>query len=192
VYYPWLYPKERVYRPKYPKDRLKVWQGLQERVYNLCQLEGEVVIASNADAHIEQWYMNDERPIEDGLAPYYNRSREMVLKLAMLFALADNEKMRIELGHFELAQKHYRVLQNDVLELIELACQTPQTSDARIVEKVIKRAGKDGISRSIITKKVYAKGLDSKRVHAALGQLMMMQLIKHTPGPYGKDTFTYL
>ena len=189
VYYPSLYPKERVYRPKYPKDREEIWDKLQKRVYNLCNLEGEMKIASDADAYIEQWYMNDERPAEDGLAPYYNRSREMVLKLAIIFALADNEKMRLEQVHFDWARNQYQLLQNDVMELIELACQSPQTSDTKIVEKVIRRFGE--ISRSDLTKKVYTKGMDSKRVEAAVQQLILMGLIKQTPAPYGKDVFTY-
>jgi len=189
VFYGGLYPKEPVYRPKYPKDRTRVWNMLQERVYRLCQLEGEMKISSDADARIEQWYMNEERPLEEGLAPYHNRRREMIMKLAIIFALADNEKMRIEWKHFDLARKNYLILQKDVLELIELACQTPQTSDARIVERIIKREGT--IARGDITKKVYSKGMDSKRVEAAVQQLIQMDLVSHKPAPYGKDLFIY-
>ena len=190
VYYGGIYPKEPVYRPKYPKDRIRIWNMLQERVYRLCQLEGEVRISSDADARIEQWYMNEDRPVEDGLAPYHNRRREMILKLAMVYALADNEKMKIEWKHFDTARNQYLILQRDVLELIELACQTPQTSDARIVGNIIKREGT--IARGEITKKVYSKGMDGKRVEAAVQQLIAMELIKHTPAPYGKDLFTWL
>jgi len=189
VFYSGLYPEKPVYRPKYPKDRHKIWEGLVKRVYNLIHLNGPVKIASDADSRIEQWYMNEEKPMEDGLAPYHNRRREMIMKLAMLFALADNEKMRIEWKHFDLARQHYGVLQRDVLELMELASQTPETSDTKVVGNVIKRAGE--ICRSDITKKVFHKGLDGKRVGAAVSQLLLMQLIEHKPVKYGKDIFTW-
>jgi hypothetical protein len=127
--------------------------------------------------------------MEEGLAPYHNRRREMIMKLAMLFALADNEKMRIEWMHFNLARQHYEVLQRDVLELIELASQSPETTDTKIVGNVIKRAGE--INRSEITKRVFHKGLDGKRVGAAVSQLILMRLIEHTEGKYGADIFTW-
>jgi hypothetical protein len=95
VNYASLYPEKPIYRPKYPVDRERVPESLVQRVYTLVNLNGEMKISADADARIEQWYVNEERPVEDGLAPYHNRRREMIMKLAMLFALADNERMRI-------------------------------------------------------------------------------------------------
>ena len=192
VYFSSIYPAEKVCKPEYPKDRDYIWENLQDRVYTLCKMEGEVVISSDADARIHQWYENRVKPYEDVLAPYYNRAKEMILKLALLHALADNEKMRIEWKHFDLARRRYQALQRGVLELIELACQTPQTADAKIIEKIIKRAGGKGIARSQVTSKVYSRGIDSKRVEAAVQQLMIMGRVTHKPAKYGKDVFTYV
>ena len=192
VYYSHIYPREKVCQPEYPKDREYVWNDLQTRVYTLCNVEGEITISSDAHARIEQWYANRVKPNEDALAPYYQRAKEMILKLAMIHALADNEKMRIEWEHFDLARRRYQALQRGVLELIELACQTPQTVDAKIVEGIIKKGGSKGVARNKITTKVFSAGMDSKRVEAAVQQLIAMRRVKHKEAKYGTDVFTYV
>jgi len=176
VYYPYMYPKEKVCKPRYPKDAEKVWLGLRDRVYKLCNLKGEMQISNDADEAIYQWYENRRRPHDDSLAPYHNRALEMILKLSIIFALADEESLRIERLHFQLAIKHYWILQQNVMDLIELSAQTPQTEDAKAVLAVVEKYG--SLMRSQLLKKVYSKGIDQMRLNGAISALINMDRIE--------------
>ena len=176
VYHPASVPIERIWAPSYPPDYEAVMNHLKMRMQGLTYLEGEFKVSPEADAYGKQWYHNRPVPKDENLAPYYNRAREMVMKLAMIFSLADGGKLVIEARHLQLAHAHYQMLQEGALELIELASSTPQTMDTKETHNIIAKVGV--ITRTDLLKKVYPKGMDKDRLNKSVSALMEMKLIE--------------
>ena len=138
-------------------------------------MEGEFEITPEADSYGRQWYYNRPDPEDENMAPYHNPAREMVMKLAMVFALSDGGPLVIDQKHIQLAHAHYQLLQEGACELIELACQTPQTSGTKTTLAVIEKYGE--IKHSLLLQKVHAKGMDAQDMRRAIGALMEMKLV---------------
>jgi hypothetical protein len=175
VYHPASIPVERLWAPIYPPDYDVVIRHLRARAQGLTYLQGEFEITAEADSYGRQWYFNRPDPGDDNLAPYFNRAREMVMKLAMVFALADGGKLVIDAKHIQLAHSHYKKLQDGALELIELASCTPQTADTKTALKYIEKSGT--VTRTRLLRQVYPTGMDKDRLNKAVSHLMDMKLI---------------
>lgn len=175
VYHAGMVPEIRMWTPIYPPDYDAVIRHLRARAQGLTYLQGEFEVSAEADSYGRQWYFNRPSPEDECLAPYFNRAREMVMKLAMIFALADGKGLVIEAKHIQLAHAHYKRLQDGALELIELASSTPQTTDTKLTCDFIQKAG--AITRTQLLRKVYPKGLDKDRLNKAVSALMEMKLI---------------
>lgn len=169
VYYPHLTPRERIWKPVYPSDHREVHEYLKLRAQQLSYIEGEFEITPEADAYGKQWDANRRPPVDEHLAPYHNRAREMMWKLSMLFALSDGGLLRIEPKHVQRAHVLYGQLQEGTLELIELACQTPTTHDVKCVAEFL--AEKGTCDRTLLGRRMNKKGIDKDRLNKALSTL---------------------
>jgi hypothetical protein len=175
VYYKAGTPRERIWQPIYPSDFQEVNEYLKGRAQALSFVEGEFRITAVADAYGRQWYMNRQSPEDDNLAPYYNRAREMMLKLAMIFSLADGGPLVIEPYHIQMAHVAYRELQQGTLELIELASQTPQTQGSKLIADFLAARGK--CTRTQLSRAMQKKGMDRKAINESLSLLYECELV---------------
>jgi len=175
VYYPYMVPKERMWQPIYPPNYDELIRYLQLRIQGLVHVAGEFEITPEADSYGRQWYYNRPEPEDENMAPYYNRAREMVMKLAMVFSLSDGGPLVIDQKHIQLAHAHYQLLQEGACELIELACQTPQTSGTRTALGVIEKYGE--IKHTPLLQKMYSRGFDGADTRRAVQALREMKLI---------------
>jgi hypothetical protein len=176
VYYKSGTPRERLWQPMYPSDYQEVFEYLKLRAQALSFVEGEFKITAVADQYGRQWYYNRKDPEDDNLSPYYNRAREMMLKLAMVFSLADGGPLVIEPHHIQKAHLAYMELQQGTLELIELASQTPQTMGSKAVAEYLMKVGE--CKRTQLSRAMQKKGLDRKGINDALSLLYECELIE--------------
>jgi hypothetical protein len=133
----------RIYRPIYPGDREAVVEHLFERVKVLSRISGEFKLSPEADRIGEQWYMNRQSPEDDSVLPSWKRQDDFVIKISMLFALADdNYDFIIQPEHLKRAQILIREVQKDLPELMSFANATPDTRALDYISRSIRKAGK--------------------------------------------------
>lgn len=100
------------------KGHLKTWQDGVEALVKACARPRELILYEEAEHLYSNWYYNRFKYFSKAVLPYANRSRDMVLRLAMLMALSrghhrwiegEDVKFGINLMH-EVAQKIDKVV----------------------------------------------------------------------------------
>ena len=193
IHYRKMIPEEAVWAPIYPRDRPWVVQYLRARVQALCYTEGVFEITPEADAYGRQWYFNRAKPEDEFSAVFWNRAREMMLKIAMLLALADGGPLKILPTHFQKAHTWYEMMQEAAKVLIELACQTPQTHGVKTVAGLIEKAKEMDHSKLLVRAHKY--GLDSKAVREAVCTLQQwgnVEPSQRRDGERGRQKVVYV
>lgn len=177
-------PEYRIYRPTYPNDREEIVEHLHERAKILSHITGEFQLSPEAAQIGEQWYMNRKTPDDDAVLPSWKRQDDFVLKLSMLFALADdNYDFIIRPEHLARAQVLIREVQKDLPELVTFANATPDTKALDLIGKAIKRAGK--IPRFILMRKV-SKHVNKFKLDEAIETLIQQKDVIREPSPTGQ------
>jgi hypothetical protein len=167
----------RYRRPLYPHDYNEVMEHLKARLLALQYTNGEFIFTEGASAWEEQWYMNRRRPEDENLWAAWKRGHDMILKLAMIFSLADGGPLVITYNHIYRAVQAYTEVQNNMARLVELSDKTPEVSDTMLVEKVLRVKKK--ISHTNLMRALYKKGITKRRLDPAIANLKNRGLV-HT------------
>jgi hypothetical protein len=127
--------------PEYPPDREIVEAYLYARLVKLTRLRDvEMKLDEKAQAAVKYWYDNREAPDpDDPLCPTWKREHDFVLKLSMIFALAE-ERTTISVADFYRAEKHARELFRLMPDLITFAQTTEKTEAVARAQAIIRRA----------------------------------------------------
>jgi hypothetical protein len=96
---------------------------------------GEFVMSDAADKWYVDWYMNLHTKITEIAKPttmgYYTTKHELLFKSAMLIALSeDPERLIIDVGHFELAERFFRPVEEKLERVFEGSGINPNASSA--------------------------------------------------------------
>lgn len=78
------------------RDQLGLWREGLEWIISECQHKAEVILEPEAEDLYTNWYHNRFRIFSKAVMPYANRSRDMVLRLAMLMAISRRHTRIIE------------------------------------------------------------------------------------------------
>lgn len=130
------YGIDRYVRTIYPPDYEEVKAHVLTRLWMLKHMKGEFYQSPEALAREHAWYMNRKRPKEEELLPNWKREQDLVLKLAMLLALADGDsQLVIEPYHIDRAIRLSASVQRNLPEVIKLSRKTEQIDQAESMER---------------------------------------------------------
>lgn len=85
------------------KKRLSAWHTGCEDIIAKCKVARELILYTEAEDAYSNWYYNRFKLFSKAVMPYANRSRDMVLRLAMLMALSRGHDRYIEEEDVEFA-----------------------------------------------------------------------------------------
>lgn len=164
----------RYYRPIYPVEveREEVRRYLLWRLYALHFLQGRFVMTPEAMAVERTWYMNRKEPKEELFMPSWGREQDHVLKLAMLFALADGQHLVIGEHHMRRAIKTSAAVMKGLEEVVQIAVESPDGRKEEIVEGML-RDCKEWTGKSVLTGRLKKRG-----VSGAFFRNMLLELIR--------------
>lgn len=141
----------------------------------ISQLEGEVILTNDAYKYYSKWYKEVRgevaQTVDMRYMGYMNRKGDMVYKLAILLALSEGNRLRVNEKHFLLARSLFEALEPDLPKVYVGAGGRAPTLDARdVVFKIMVRKGA-WIQRQELTKACYNNRITAAMLDECLNQL---------------------
>lgn len=169
----------------YPPDRDVIARHLQLRVEMYTTLKAQFIKSYEAMVYYNQWYEDYETrptPTDPLLEAAFNRSDEMVHRLALILKLASMEDIpgyftdiQIERPFFEEAVRLWESLMKGVPETVRRAVSTRESGDSDTIEEIV-RLGRT-IDHSSLLRKARNHGMNAERVKRALETLIQDESI---------------
>jgi hypothetical protein len=182
----------RIYKIIYPDDYEEVVDHIHARITILSRLAGEFAMTREADMIAEHWFMNRDIPEDDSLIPSWQRAESMILKVAMIFSLADN----LELGdliinkeHLIRAQRLIQEVHKNVPYFLTLAARGPETEYVERVASVIRRA--KSIPRYILMRAMSGR-MNAQRLDICVTQLLQERKVRQTKAATGAVVYEWI
>jgi predicted transcriptional regulator len=141
----------------------------------ISQLEGEMTLTKNAYSYFKRWYDGVRGEVAQTVdlryMGYMNRKGDMVYKLAMLLALAESDRMKVNEHHFLQARILFEQLEPDLPKVyVGAAGRAPTLDNRDIVVKILHREGR-WMQRQKLTKACYNNRISAAQLDDALEQL---------------------
>jgi hypothetical protein len=168
----------RYVKPMYPPDRDEVGEEIARRIRQLACLGGCFTQDEEAQRIEDQWYMTRPAPAEDELLPAWRRDHDLMLKLAMLLALADDYDLTIRAPHVIRAQKLVAAARRVMPSLISYSSTTPESDGMLQIERIIQRA--NVISHSGLLRVMSRRGMTSDRLRSLVETLIQAKKVSRT------------
>lgn len=175
------YAVERIRpEPVYPPDFEEVHQYLLARITALVYSPGcEMRLSPEARAWHNEWINEREIPEDQLMLPTFHREPVLVLKLSILFCLADGKTFEISQAHIEQATNCVEELRITHLpKLLYAAGRSPRMLDITHVEAVLRGAPEHTLDRTMLLRRVHSRGMDSTRLSAALMDLQQAGIVE--------------
>ena len=134
----------------------------------------------------------------DGMAmSVWNRSLELVLKLALLRAISEgvgtSERFAISRDAVEWAWRFVKSLQLRMLEMVaENTAANPLDEKVQRVLRLVRKAGKKGMTRSILSKKAHLSAKEMDEIESTLIDRDDITVTRLPRGPNGLSTKLYI
>lgn len=179
----------RIVEPIIPADAAEVKEHLELRVQMLLQMEGEFVKTPEARALEHQWYRDRTPPSDEGLHPTYKRQHDLLLKLSMLYSLADGRDLVICERHIKAAKQSLIQTELAVPEIVSLSSIPPEHSGFVSVREFIKKVRR--VQRSTLTTRCAKRGIQARRLDEFIKTLKAEGVIKQSRGPNGATFYEW-
>lgn len=152
-----------------------LYMDLIHDLTEISQLEGEMILTNNAYKYYKKWYDSVRGQIAQTVdlryMGYMNRKGDMVYKLAILLAISQGNRLRVNQHHFLLARSLFEALEPDLPKVYVGAGGRAPTLDARdVVFKIMVRKGA-WIQRQELTKACYNNRITAAMLDECLNQL---------------------
>lgn len=180
----------RILEPAYPSNRAVVEEWLKQRVMLLAEVSGDMQLTEKAKAVRLAWYRDQPMPEDRREREWFQREDDLVLKVAMLCALADNPDRVVKSQHMVQAQRLVMGLRAHVGSFLDAVSATPESADAKLVEGFLAASGR--VIRSVLMRFALKRGMDAKRLDAALGVLMAAKLVRVEPTGKGEPKVVWV
>ena len=184
------YQDVRFAEPESPPDYDEVLKHLIGKIRLLSVMEGPFRFTNKAQKIKNNWYMSRPRPAEDELLAAWKRGDDLVIKLCMIFSMADSDDLIIRPHHFMKARSTFDNAFKDLDLLMDLACGTKEKEEVKLVEQIIKTEGK--LNRTKLSKKVYKRGILSPKLDMIVKDIEARGKIKITTTKTGASIYEYI
>jgi len=165
----------------YPQDREQIRHVLQQRIEAYSTVTFQFTKSKEAAEYYKEWYESPTMrpsPNDKLMEPAFNRSDEMVHRLAMILKLSSmNESMlpgyltsvQIEQPFFEEAVKFWDGVLQDIPHTIRQAAATKESAEVENVAEIIKRL--KVLDHSTLLRRCGSRGMNADQVKVALRTL---------------------
>jgi len=170
----------------YPSTYEETKRQLQARVEMYATMNVQFVKSEEATQFYDAWYENTHDrpdPTDPVMEPAFNRSDEMVHRIATVLKLSSMDDvpgyfttLEIEQPYFQEAIQMWNSILRDVPETVRRAASTRESTDTDVVSDVIKRMG--SVDHSTLLRRARNHGMNAARVKGALETLDQSQEIK--------------
>lgn len=172
--------KKRYTEPIMPTDYAYIREHLEARVVMLCHAEGLFVKTDEAREEEDRWYHQRMPPGDESLQPTWRRQHDLMLKLAMILALAEGGELVVRKSHILNAIRMTESAEAAVPTIISLASIPPEHQGYHFLRDYIRRCGK--VQRQTLTTKCSKRGITASRMEEFLKTLLGEGVIKRTKG----------
>jgi hypothetical protein len=114
------------------RGELQKWEGGLEYLVRACGKGAELILLPEAEDLYANWYYNRFKIFSRAVMPYANRSRDMVLRLAMLMALSRRHLRWVDGEDMQFAID----LIGEVAKKID-AVVLPPSAEAQVAQKIL-------------------------------------------------------
>src|SRR2546425_1209776 len=135
------YASVRRWVPEYAADVEAVRLQVENWVQKMLTVGGEMVLSGEAEDLGEMWYTTRERPHFPDSLPSWYRIRELSIKIAMILALAESDRLVIEARHLQDAIAYVEAIKDDERNILDWIGAKPERSDLDYVAHRVERVG---------------------------------------------------
>lgn len=107
-------------------------QGVETILYKTSSKQQEVILLDDAEDYYANWYHNRFKYFSKVVMPYANRSRDMVLRLAMLMAISRHHYRWIDLDDIKFATSVLHLVAQKIDKVVQ-----PLSNDAQCAEMIL-------------------------------------------------------
>lgn len=179
----------RVYHPQYRPDHAALEQDLRLRLGAVQGVKGEMTLAPDAEALLEQWYMERPSPTDESMTPTWKREHDLVLRLAMLCALGESAGVEIRVRHVVQAQRLAAETQRHLPQLVEYVALSRETDGLRQVREMLRRAKM--LPRTAIIRTMAQAGVTEDRTKLFLETLIQAGQVTLSKTTNGRPAYLW-
>lgn len=169
---------KRCPRIVYPPDYDEVMEHLQARLFVMQNTHGKICMTPQAEAEMDKWYITRPNPEEEALFSIWKRQHDMLLKFAMLNAVADGGPPVIRTVHLRRAKATTTVLTQNAEKLLEVAHETPDTKPSNEVARYLRLKGTVDHSQTLRYFR-RMRGMNAKKLQEAIRDLYKEGVIRY-------------
>ena len=182
----------RIAHPVMDDSKREIEQKLIAKLQRISYLYGQFAWTPTAYRFFEEWYNDRAEPTDDsGESGFWGREHEHVLKLAMVMAAVDRERLCLYKSDIENAIKRVGTVRASLVSTFKEVAYAHEDAELKYVEGVLKEAG--SIARSPLLRKVYRR-MNQVKLDECLNSLMAAKIVKRETGPKpkrGPSAITY-
>jgi len=173
-----------------PDDYDEVLNILVKRIRAIHLTSGRFTFTPRAQQIKDKWYNERPVPEDDALLAAWKRGDDLIIKLCMIFSLAEGTDLVIKPHHFMKARSTFDNAFTDLDILMDLACGTKEKEEVQFIERVLRSKGK--INRTLLGKIAYKRGIMSKRLDVILEDINSRSLLRMNRTKTGAYIYEWL
>lgn len=162
--------------PAYPDDYDVVCQHLKARCLSLAYTTGEFTMTTNAVEVETRWNSTRQRPDNPDLEPSWQRQHALMLKIAMVLALAEGGPLVVAKRHVQAAIPLVTEAQRPTANLIALSNAGYEMRHYYHVRDTIERARR--IQRSVLQRRISSRGVSAQVLDDVLRTLSVEKRVE--------------
>jgi hypothetical protein len=184
---------DRRTEPIYPADYNEVVAHLQDRIGVLVCTRGEFVLSADASAAEAHWVKARPGPSSDVEASVWDGQHVLMLKLAMLYSLAEaSDPLVIRHRHLVAAQQMMHVAAagtNRIAEIVYAAAGGLVVQQVEKVEALIREYGQ--MQHSVLLRMVTKRGISAAGLREIANTLVDSRVIHRVIGDRGATYYRW-
>jgi hypothetical protein len=159
----------RITNPIYPHDYGTVNEWLTQYLAALTYLEGPLDFDASAHELRDWWIQTRPQPVDELLWNYYEHGDNLVIKLSMIAAVADNYRMVVSYQHVETAIALYEWMFSQLPALLDFAHRTPESEKLEQIAAFIEH--RQRVAHSVVLRFATSRGVTREQFKNALDTL---------------------
>lgn len=165
------YELSKLKRAEIEKNRDEWYEWCRDFNHNTIRLKSRrMLIFSDAADMYTNWYYNRRKYFAESVRPYAERSRDQVLRLAMLMALSRGKKW-ISIVDMEFGITFMNLIGKKIAEAV-----LPPSKEGQLADKILKILEKGSTTQSALSRE-FANQYTVRKVKDAIGALKFSKLV---------------
>lgn len=172
-----------------PNVDTKLIKPLVEDLKHITELEGEVMLTKDAEKFFDEWYESLGEPANTESAAFFERKHDHALKVAMILSIAESDDLIITIKHLQVAIEIVDQIELSIPGAVEMIGATDESRTVDLVYRIIVHNMPEGISHSVLLRKLQRKIHYSAELDDMLDRLSSSNMIKQGKIPGRRGIF---